>query len=383
LNESKLEGRIALPIFLIGRIIYMNNKIKYSFLFLGLLSLFFSSCSKKVSMQTAKQDLIIYPSPPDTARIQFLISVSSSENTAKKRSGFSKFLLGEPLAKPIQKPYGVAIHGGKIYICDTGLGCIDIIDLEKGTFNYFMPKGQGQLQSPLNCFVDDDEKLYVADVVRRQIVIFDNAGTYLGCLGEKDNFKPTDVFVSDNKIWVVNLKNNCINVYSKDDFGLLSAFPDSAAGKEEHLYSPTNLFIRNDTVYVSDMGDFKIKLYSTAGKYLKSVGNLGVKAGQMVRPKGIAVDRESNLYVVDASTENTQIFNKEGKLLMFFGGTYQGPGGMWLPAKIAVDYDNMKYFEKYVDPAFDLKYLVLVTNQFGPDKLNIYGRVDPKPKSRK
>jgi hypothetical protein len=43
----------------------------------------------------------------------------------------------------------------------------------------------------------------------------------------------------------------------------------------------------------------------------------------------------------------------------------------------------MKYFQKYVDPAFELKYLILVTNQFGPDKLNIYGRVDPKPQSQK
>ena len=104
---------------------------------------------------------------------------------------------------------------------------------------------------------------------------------------------------------------------------------------------------------------------------------------QMVRPKGIAVDRESNLYVVDAGIENTQIFNKEGKLLMYFGGTYEGPGGMWLPAKITIDYYNMKYFQKYVDPDFVLKYLILVTNQFGPDKLNVYGRVDPKRNGRK
>jgi DNA-binding beta-propeller fold protein YncE len=291
----------------------MNAKITYTLLFLVLLSLLLGSCSKKVSMQTAKQDLIIYPSPPDTARIQFLVSISSSENATKKRSGFSKFILGEAISKPIKKPYGVAIRGGKIYICDTGLGCIDIIDFEKSTFDYFMPKGKGQLQSPLNCYVDDQGKIYVADVVRRQIVIFDKNENFIGCFGDKDKFKPTDVFVYNNKIWVANLKNNSVNVYDKDNFGLLFSFPDSiaSAGKEEHLYSPTNLYIRNDTVYVSDMGDFKIKLYNSEGKYIKSVGNIGVKAGQMVRPKGIAVDRESNLYVVDAGTENTQIFNRE------------------------------------------------------------------------
>ena len=109
---------------------------------------------------------------------------------------------------------------------------------------------------------------------------------------------------------------------------------------------------------------------------LASVGSYGRGLGEFVRPKGIAVDRESNLFVVDAGFENAQIFNKEGKLLMFFGGNYKGPGDMWLPAKVALDYDNLKYFQKYVDAAFKLKYLIFVTNQFGPDKLSIYGAVE-------
>jgi hypothetical protein len=72
--------------------------------------------------------------------------------------------------------------------------------------------------------------------------------------------------------------------------------------------------------------------------------------------------------------------------LMFFGGNYKGPGDMWLPAKISIDYENLEYFQKYVDPDYNLKYLILVTNQFGPDKLNIYAAIEPLkavPKNRK
>ena len=82
--------------------------------------------------------------------------------------------------------------------------------------------------------------------------------------------------------------------------------------------------------------------------------------------------------MVDAGFENVQIFNKDRKLLMYFGGSYKGPGDMWLPAKIIIDYDNLEYFQKYVDPGFTLKYLIFVTNQYGPDKVNVYGRVTPK-----
>ena len=62
---------------------------------------------------------------------------------------------------------------------------------------------------------------------------------------------------------------------------------------------------------------------------------------------------------------------------MFFGGNYKGPGYLWLPAKVIIDYDNLSYFQKFVDPSFELKYLILVTSQYGPDKINVYGFVEP------
>lgn len=64
---------------------------------------------------------------------------------------------------------------------------------------------------------------------------------------------------------------------------------------------------------------------------------------------------------------------------MYFGGSYKGEGYMYMPAKVAIDYENLDYFRDFVDPAFDLKYLIFVTNQFGPDKITVYGFVEPKP----
>jgi hypothetical protein len=51
---------------------------------------------------------------------------------------------------------------------------------------------------------------------------------------------------------------------------------------------------------------------------------------------------------------------------------------MYLPAKVIIDYSHLSYYEKFVDPAFRLKYLIFVTNQYGPDKVTVYGRIEPK-----
>jgi DNA-binding beta-propeller fold protein YncE len=352
------------------------NKTKLGFyILIGFLLFQCVSCSRNVTKLDTAPELVIYPAPPDTTRIQYLTSFGKSTDIEGERSGFSKFILGETPAKLIVKPYGAAVHAGKIYICDPGLKGIDIIDLENNTFEYFIPKGLGVLKSPLNCCIDESGNLYVADGERMQIVMFDSKGHYIDSFGEKENYKPTDVNVTANEIWVANLKNNRICVYSRPGHTLVNSFPDTKEGEKDYLYSPTNLFVTNELVYISDMGDSKIKVFNHDGLFLRSIGSYGTGIGQLARPKGISVDRDSNVYVVDAGFENTQIFDKDGKLLMHFGGPYKGHGDMWLPAKVVIDYDNLAYFQKYVDPRFRLIYLIFITNQYGPDKISVYGFV--------
>jgi DNA-binding beta-propeller fold protein YncE len=335
----------------------------------------FLSCSRGISTSTINEP-IIFPPPPDSTRIQFLTRFSNSKDITGDISSFKKFVFGDIPAFEIAKPYGIAISKGKFYICDTGTGQIEIIDFGNSTFESFSPKGFGQLKLALNCFVDDRDYLYVADSERLQCVVFDQNRNYLQSIGDAENFKPTDIFVFNDKIWISNSKKNQINVFDKLSFNALYSFPESESGDEDFLYFPTNIFVNDDYVYVSDMGDFKIKIYTHEGKLVRTVGSYGRNIGQFARPKGIAVDRENNLFVVDAGFENTQIFDEKGNLLMYFGGPYNRQGDMWLPAKVIIDYDNTRYFEKYVIPGYRLEYLIFVSNQYGPDKINVYGFVE-------
>ncbi|MDH5366687.1 MAG: hypothetical protein OEW67_06855 [Cyclobacteriaceae bacterium] len=357
----------------------MNIRLISHFLLLSIILLQFVSCSKKINKSNSTAEVIVYPAPPDTARIQYLTTINNSLQITGEKSKFAKFVVGEDAPLPIKKPYGVYMKNGKIYVCDLDIGGLEIIDLETKTFDYFVPKGLGQLKMPINCFVDDKDFIYIADAYRKQIVIFDNNRNYVDSFGDTEGYKPTDVVVFDDKIWVANIKGNSILVYKNDaTHQLLYSIPRAKEGEEGFIYQPTNISVTDDKVYVSDFGDFTIKIYTHEGEYIGVVGSYGKSMGQFARPKGIAVDRESNLYVVDAAFENVQIFNNEGKLMTFFGGPYKGPGDMWLPAKVTIDYDNLEYFQQYVDKRFSLKYLVFVTNNFGPDKINVYGYIEAK-----
>lgn len=356
----------------------MRSKYYFLLIIVGILLIGFASCTKKLTKVPSEGNLIIFPSPPDTARIQYLTSISNSKDVISKQSKLKKYVFGEEELKSINKPYGVEIENGKIYVCDISIKGLEVIDLKKQTFEYFVPKGKGALMLPVNCFVDKNNTLYIADIQRNEIVIFDRELKFITSFGFSDKLKPSDVFVDNKHIWVSNSNRNKIFAYDKLSYELVDSLPKIEKGKKGYLYSPTNIFVTNDKLYVSDFGDFNIKIYDKNGEFINSVGKYGRNIGQFVRPKGITVDKNSNLFVVDAGFENVQIFNRSGNVLMHFGGSYSGPGYMWLPAKVIIDYENLEFFEQYVDDAYTLNYLIIVTNQYGPDKISIYGAIEPK-----
>jgi len=359
----------------------MNKVLRISAIEIIALVCLLCACNRQAANSSSPETLVIFPPPPDTTRIQFLTHFSSSSDMLKRRGGFKIFLLGEEESKDIVKPYGVTVHKNKVYICDTGVGGLEVLDLSKGTFEYFIPGGRGQLQLPINCCVDERGLLFVADANRKQIVVFDQDGSYLHAFGEPENFKPTDVDVHGDRILVANVQDHSVYVYGIGDYKLVEKIPGVDSGEEGFIRQSTNIVLGQDILYVSDMGDFNIKKFSSEGEYLGLVGGYGNNPGRFTRPKGVAVDKEQNLYVVDAAFENVQIFNANGELLMHFGGSYGGSGAMWLPAAVEISYENLSYFQAYVDKSFELKYLIYVTNQYGPAKVSVYGRVEEKPAS--
>lgn len=324
---------------------------------------------------------IVYPPPPDTARLQYLTRIAGSPDVTGERSlSLLQKILGEQeenLGRPIIKPYGIATRRGKIYVCDTMLRGVEVIDLEARTFEYFQPRGGDRMVKPVNCFVDPEGWLYVTDVGREEVIVYSDSGRYSGRIGAEELARPGDVFVEGERVWVSDVRAGKVHVYDRDSRRLLFSFPDADAPSAARLAAPANLFVAADRVYVSDALLAVVKVYTIEGEFVSTLGSRGDRFGQFARPKGVAVDREGIVYVVDAAFANVQVFDRSGRLLTFFGGPGEEPGRMWLPAKVVVDYENLDYFRQYVHPSFELKYLVLVTNQYGPAKVSIYGFVGP------
>ncbi len=320
-----------------------------------------------------KTETVFYPSPPDLPRLQFLTSFTGEKDIASKKSAFEAFVTGSAESqRRLDKPYGVAIWSGKLYVADSNRG-VYLFDLVKKTFGELPgAHGLGQLTQPINIRIAPDGTKYVADPIRGQVVVFDKNDLYVDAFGRPGTWRPVDAVPYEDDLFVADMKNFEIVVLNRKDGTPVRRF-GLAEDLAQKLSRPTNLaFDREGHLFVSDIGVFKILKFDRDGHFLGALGEMGRESGTFSRPKGIAIDREQRLYVVDAAFSNVQLFNKDGNVLFAFGVTGKRPGDLDLPAQVIVDYDHIKYFQQYVDPKFDVENLVIVANQFGNHMINVY-----------
>lgn len=317
---------------------------------------------------------VFFPPPPVEPRLQFLTSYSQAEDIDPGNRWLA-FLVGKaPPSQVIGKPYGLALTGSRIYVCDTGRACVDVIDLDRKSFSVFKPGGQGRLRTPINIAVDGDGTRYVADTGRHRVFRYTASGVCVGTVGETADMEPVDVLVTSNRLYVADLAGHCVYVYRKHDGHLLGTVPRDRSDPRARLFQPINLALdRQGRLYVSDAGAFCIKQYDAEGVFLREFGSHGDTPGQFARPRGVAVDRAGRLYAVDGAAQVVQIFDPEGNLLLFFGEPGASGASLNLPAKIVIDYDHVEMFRQYAAPDFEVEYVVLVTNQYGDRKVSVYG----------
>jgi DNA-binding beta-propeller fold protein YncE len=339
---------------------------------LVLILIFLSSCAP--APKPVIEAPVFYPDPPEPPRIQFLKSLKGAADVERKKSAFWAFVTGtKGGATTLDKPYGIAGYQGKIYVCDTN-ATVMVFDFEKNTFGPIQgAQGMGKLMQPFNISIDKDGNKFVSDPVRGQVVMFDKNDFYVKAFGPLEGWKPVDAAPYGGLLYVADIKDGEIKVFDIQSGALQTSF-GKKGDEASKLGLPTNLaFDSSGYLYASDAGRFQIVKLDRDGNSRGVLGSLGSRPGFFARPKGIAIDRQDRLYVVDAAFSTIQMFNKDSQLLLFFGKAGIKPGDLYLAAKVAIDYDDIKYFQQYAAPDFQIEYLILVTNQFGNQMVNVYG----------
>ena len=332
----------------------------------------FSGC-EPAQMDRLPLEPVFFPPAPDKPRLQFLKSFSGPEDIGAPRpSAFERFILGEPETKEgIGKPYGIAIFEGKLYVCDVGRRMVEVLDLVNHTFGYLTR--DRRLMNPVNIYIEADGTKYVGDPTAGAVFVFDRNNTLKAMFGRELNIAPVDVVVRGQQCYITDFNSNQIVVLDKTTGKEVTRI--GKEGEEEGQFKLISDLALDEegNIYVTDKVNARITEFDKSGIFLRTIGKLGDYAADFVRPKGIAIDNDGRIWVVDAAPEVAKIYNREGQLLLYFGLPGNRPGMMNLPAAIALDYDNVELLQEYAVEGANIEFLVLVSNQFGLNMVNIYG----------
>ena len=359
----------------------MNNKLTqergrclYFFIVALLAAALTTGCASVPAPEPQAQGTAFYPPMPNPPRIQHLKTITGERDMGVSVSGFAKFVLGdEAKTQQLMQPYGVGMYGGKLYVVDSRAPGLAVFDLAQQRFELMTGAPNGRMKRPINITIDSDGTKYVTDTGRDQGRVYDRSDRFVDAFGEANQFKPVATAISGERLYVTDIQHHQVQVLDKHTGRLLFKF-GTAGSKLGELFHPTNIAIGADgDVYIVETSNFRVQRFTADGKPVRLYGDFGNESGNFTRPKGIALDRKGRIYVGDSAFENVQIFDNDGRLLLFFGQPGGDVEGLNLPVGIAIDYENVRYFQAYADPRFNIEYLIFVVSQFGLNKVDVFG----------
>ena len=253
----------------------------------------------------------------------------------------------EPL---FDNPQGTAIDGDILYVADAGAHTIIAADLEQGLAStiagtgeqsLYRHQGGNSLKVPLSSPYDvslNDEKLFVAMAGFHQLWVLDleelSISPFAGDGGEdiKDGLKgearlaqPYGVDVSNNAIFFVDSETSSLRVAAIAEEGRVVSlvgtglfdFGDyDGVGKNALLQHPQGLVVHNDTIYVADTYNHKIKSVAIGSLQVKTVAGSGERGSidgpaavaQFNEPAGLAIVG-SSIFVADTNNHLIRVID--------------------------------------------------------------------------
>lgn len=296
---------------------------------------------------------LLWPQPPEVPRYLYVGTLTGEQNFHEPQgrrgavSSVLRWIAGvgsdDHKAVVLQRPAAViADETGRVYVADVSRQAIFVFDEKAGQLlQWDQAEGLLTFVAPTGLALGPDGTLLVADAELGVVARLDRTGKSIGVFGRGTLQRPTGVArdARNHRIYVADTYAHAIKVFD-DDGRLLETLGGRGAGEREFNY-PTYLAFAQDTLYVTDTMNNRVVALADGGHgAVRTFGKRGLALGDLVRPKGVSVDGDGNVYVVESLYDTLLVYSPEGEFLLPIGGTGTATGRFYLPAGVWVDARN-------------------------------------------
>lgn len=298
----------------------------------------------------------IWPPPPERPRYRYLGELTGEENfteddgkknnTALKVFNWLVGLTGFGADRVVlQRPQSGAVdEEGRVYITDVSRRAVYVFDKPGGKLQIWdMARADTPFDTPVGIALGANGQILVADAALHSVFRLGRDGQALGEFGREVLKRPTGLArdAATGRVYVADTYAHDIKVFN--DGGQLLKVIGRRGDANGEFNFPTYLAYAAGRLYVTDSMNSRIQELDSEGKPLFAFGHRGLYVGNMVRPKGVAVDREGDIYVVESFYDKLLVFDRKGRTLLALGSTGKEAGQFFLPAGVWTDKQDRVY----------------------------------------
>lgn len=314
-------------------------KLKVRLIFSALLgsALVLGGCAPEV-----KSSRILWPPPPEQARLEFVGVLASDQDFAKSTGAkLLSRIAGETPRSVFKSPFGIASNGkGIVYVSDLHGRNVQVFNFHKRSVEPFA--GNSEILEPLGLDLDGEENLYVADAGRGVVLIFSPQGTLLRTISDPSIIESPAYLAINHKLgrlYASDGRGHKIVVFDLQGKELLR-FGQRGKGDGE-FFSPQGMAIdAQGRLYVADFLNARIQVFDADGQFLRTFGKRGDRFYDFEAPKDLAIDSDGNLFVVDNRRSAIYTYNPEGEVLLVTGSDKRTAHPLGFSSPTAIDIDG-------------------------------------------
>jgi DNA-binding beta-propeller fold protein YncE len=262
----------------------------------------------------------LWPPTPNKYQLEFVGVFSSEADLAtSKGNQFIKTVLGEDWQQNLSRPTSVTtMDANTVLVTEWGSGEIKVFDFsQKKTGNLF--KRQFSLfENPVDIAIDDEDNILVADQKKGVITVFDSNLESIALIGRNFKFEKLEKIALDSATQTIYASDSVLNkVFAFDRSGQLLFEIGGGENSEAKLNSPHGLAVnREGNLYITDTGNSKIKIFDSAGNFLKNFNIKQNKGDSIIKkPWDLAFDSQEKLHIIDQGSAALITFAQNGELL--------------------------------------------------------------------
>ena len=217
------------------------------------------------------------------------------DNTAKYLSKFGD-RKGEG---KMYHPRGLLICGNRVFVSHNH--CVLVYELDGKFVSRIASAGSGELQfvSPFGLSTDESNNdIYICDCSNNRIQIISENLQYKSQFGKDALYRPLDITLYKDNIFVLDQSNPCLHIYNKD---LVLQKSVVTRGEEQQVINPYFFFIdKFGYILITDYNSDSILILNSEFEFVHKIS--------VTKPKGITMDEEDRIIVTCDVSKCLQIF---------------------------------------------------------------------------